>query len=357
MKPILNITVTDTNLSPDWIDALAFRAANIGKWDTRVAADFWSRLANLSFYAALFDALRRRDGGPDWLPGPTSGQFCAADHIARRLLASGFDRADVAGKPTFAPSLSQAVWRAAWDDLPPSFAAPAPSIARDRGRWFASVATLTAKRLVAEHPAWETNAGNLFRQLSPEDQFLSLCLTQWQAPAGPAKPRGFSVVDFIHHLYRETPYAARCYGLTVLDTPDFGDGNRTRWVFSRWLQEGWSRGWRLTDKSVSEVLPDLLREQTAENIAYTRRLLAKLLDAAGGQPIDLTILGHACIAYLKDRCGLVRDGHGPAVCVHAFDYGLWMAFGIRGLLPGHSAHACFKDSVNSDHRQPELGNN
>ena len=330
----VSIDTTPSRRTTDWIDWLAYRTVHIGKWDP-YQAGFWPRLANLAFHAALLARLHGDQGEPLWKSPLNSIETLAAAHVAERLLASGFVVADEQGAPDINILATKTVWTEAYADLPRAFGAPPIEEHDTRGRWFVRLAATLAEEFAAVHPEWAQAVLNRFQTFTDEDRFLTLRLCKWSYPQGPMDGLEDSGTEFIHHLYGTGSEHSRLYTQIYLNSPILHDGPRINWKFGVWLAVGWRKGIELTEQSAQIGIPKLWTEFTAENQQFTVKLLGQLEESS---PDGVTIkqLGAGCIAYIERRLGLLQDGHCPTACVHALDYGFWMALGVRGLIPTES---------------------
>ena len=329
MNNSINLNLTEPERSSDWIDALAHRATKIGQWDVE---GYWPRLANLAFHAVLLDRLLGDKGKPRWNPPLTPAQTFATEHLADRLSACGFVITDAKGKPDLDILATKALWSRAYADLPRAFCAPPLSEGDVRGRWFVHVAAAIAEDLAAANPDWAPAAANRFCKLGDEQQFLANRLCKWTYPNGPIQGLEESGVEFIHHFYGIGSDHSRLYSFIFCNTPELKDGPYINWKFAVWLRIGWERGHQLTEDSSEIGIPKLCAEISPENHVFTCKLLAKLT-ANSGDKVEWDDLAAGCIDYIRERLGLLSDGHSPVACVHALDYGFWMALGLRGLLP------------------------
>lgn len=323
----------DPARTPDWVDALAFSAMQIGKWPAR-REDFWPRLTNLAFHAALLNRLQARCGedNPRWHHVLNVTETFAVEHLVSRLLESGFVQADDKGRPDINIEATKEVWKAAWTDLPGVCGAPATHIGDRRGRWFAQIAAACAETLAEQGAVKPEACDNRYAKLDRENRFLSSRICAWNWPAGPREDLRSSGEDFIRYLYPNGGATAGVYRQIFRTEPRLHSGPLINWTFGTWLQVGWDYGHRINEKSAEEHVPRMVAEGPEQDLAYTHKLLAKLKESAP-DGVTWNHLARACVAYIKEVHGLVSDGHGPMVCVHALDYGFFMALGVRGLLP------------------------
>lgn len=319
---------------PDWIDAIAHRAVQIGKWSPD-QGPLWPRLANLVFFAALFDRLHLEPGQtkPAWHGALTPNEAFAVEHLADRLLVSGFVTRDSAGRPDLDIKAAQAVWRAAYGDLPEACHAPQTNIGDLRGRWFARIAAATAESLAARGAVGKEACSNRYRKYIGEDGFLCSRLRHWTPPHGPEPSLLSAGEEFIHYVFGVGSTTSALYSRLYRTEPRLRNGPKAHWNFGTWLHVGWDYGQRLEEHSGRALLEEMVGQDPEENLAFTHHLVSKLTKAAPAGDVTQETLGSACVAYIKSRHGLVHDGHGAEVCAHALDYGFFMAAGIRGLLP------------------------
>jgi hypothetical protein len=317
----------------DWIDALAHHAVLIGKWPAK-GEDFWARLANLAFHAALLNRLCAPDGeeNPRWHGTLSATESFAVDHLAMRLLESGFTTTDDKDRPDIDIEATKAVWRAAWTGLPGLCGAPATHIGDRRGRWFMHIAAACAESIAAQGAVKPEACDNRYRKLDRENRFLASRIFAWNWPAGPREDLRSSGEEFIHYLYPSGGATATVYRHILRTEPRLHSGPLINWSFETWLQVGWNYGHRFNEKTAKEHVPRMVAEGPEQDLAFTYKLLAQL-EASAPDGVTWSHLGRACVAYIKEIHGLVSDGHGPMVCVHALDYGFFMALGLRGLLP------------------------
>ena len=329
MNNTIKLNHTAPERSPDWIDALAHRAATIGKWDVE---GFWPRLANLAFHAVLLNRLLGETDGPRWDTPLTPTQRLAAEHLADRLSACCFVTTDAKGEPDIDISATKAVWTEAAADLPRAFCAPSVLDRNTRGRWFVQVAAAIAEDFAAANPTWSSAVHNRFYKFTMEERFLLNRVCKWTYPRGPIAGLEKSGVEFIHHLYGVGSEHSSLYSSFFIDTQELHDGARINWNFGVWLRIGWDLGHRLTEESSKIGIPRLSADMDPENLVFARDLVGKLT-ANSGHEVTFDAVASGCIAYIRGRLGVLKDGHSPAACVHALDYAFWMALGVRGLLP------------------------
>jgi hypothetical protein len=333
MKNELQLIDSNTQAqgTPDWINALALRAVTIGKWEPD-RTTFGARLANLAFYSVLLARLHGNQGEPRWRSPLTSVETLATAHFAERLLATGFVTTDEKGAPDINLQATKAVWTEAYADLPRAFGAPPIEDHGSRSWWFVRLAATLAENFAVAHPEWAQAVLNRYYKLPEEERFLSLRLCKWSFPKGPDEGLEDSATEFIHHLYTRGSEHSRLYAHIFQNSQALHIGTWVNWKFGVWLAVGWNKGLELTEESAQIGIPKLWSEFTPDNQRFTLKLLQQLEESAP-DGVAFKQLGAGCIAYMERRLGLVQDGHCPTACVHALDYGFWMALGVRGLIP------------------------
>ncbi len=141
-----------------------------------------------------------------------------------------------------------------------------------------------------------------------------------------------SGTEYIHHLYGHGSEHSCLYTQIYQTAPELHDGPRIHWTFSVWLDAGWRKGLELTEESAQIGIPKIWAEFSAHDQRFTLKLF-KQLEVSSPDGVTAKVLNAACAAYIEGRLGLLKDGDGPEACVHALDYGFWMALGVRGLIP------------------------
>jgi len=317
----------------DWRDAIAFRAVQIGKWTTE-HEHFWPRIANLTLNGVLLQELSRErtESKQVWHDPLSVNESFAVENLAARLLDSGYITTDPKGEPDLNIEASKNVWITAYQDLPELCGAPVTGIADLRGRWFANIAAATAEKLAADGAVTKQACHGRYYKLDRENRFLCSRFLTWKWPKGPREELRSSGVDFINYIYDFGSATSAVYTHIFQSEPSLHAGARIRWDFGTWLRAGWEFGHRLHEQRARELIDRMVTNGAEQDLDYTHRLLGRLYASAPGG-VGLADLGKACVAYIKEIHGLVRDGHGPEVCLHAMDYGFFMAVGLRGMLP------------------------
>jgi hypothetical protein len=156
---------------PDWIDALAFRGIQIGKWEPHTP-DFWPRLANLAFHAVLYDRYARQTPKPRWHTPLTPAELFAIEHLTPRLLVTDFVHLDDEGRSDLDILATKALWQTAYADLPRACCAPEANAGDQRGRWFVNLAAALAETLTDQGDDWSESYFNRYPKLDRENRFL-----------------------------------------------------------------------------------------------------------------------------------------------------------------------------------------